>query len=290
MSKTINYAQIFQQGLDKALEQALVTGWAEVNANQVKYDGGDTVKIPKIELDGLVDYSRASGYTGGEIGLSWETHQFSYDRGRKFLLDAMDVDETNFALTAPVVMGEFVRTEVAPEVDLVRIAKIAGVDGVKSVETQDGKVLPQIKDAIAYIRDKGYAGELVGHISFDLLARLETELAGQLRTVTWKVGGIDTQVPSVDGAVLIPTASNRLFDAVKKTSGVIEPGDSANALELVLMGKEVPLAIAKHAPARTFTPEQNKDADAYVINYRLRHDCFIPDNKVDAIYVLTKKS
>lgn len=292
MSLTIAYAEIFQQGLDKVLIQDLTTGWMERNASQVKYNGGDTLRVPKMELDGLADYARASGYVGGEIGLSWETKTFRYDRGRKFLLDAMDVDETNFALTAPTVMGEFVRTKVAPEVDLVRIASIAGFSGVKKEEADlDGEesALAQIKAGISYIREKGYGGQIIGHISYEMLNELELETAGKLQSVTWSTNGIDTRVPSVDGAVLIPTASSKLYDAVKKDNGAIVAGDSANALDLVLMGEDIPLAIAKHAPARIFTPDQNKDADAYVINYRLRHDCFILDNKKDAIYVLKKK-
>ncbi len=46
------------------------------------------------------------------------------DRGRKFLLDAMDVNETNFVASAGTVMGEFQRLHVAPEVDAYRISKV----------------------------------------------------------------------------------------------------------------------------------------------------------------------
>lgn len=47
------------------------------------------------------------------------------DRGRTFQLDAVDVDETNFALVAGNVMGEFQRTKVIPEIDAYRYSKIA---------------------------------------------------------------------------------------------------------------------------------------------------------------------
>ena len=46
------------------------------------------------------------------------------DRGRKFLLDKMDVDETDFVASATTVMGEFQRTQVIPEVDAYRYSRI----------------------------------------------------------------------------------------------------------------------------------------------------------------------
>lgn len=291
---TINYAQIFQSGLDKKLEQELVTGWMTVNASRVKYNGGDTVRIAKISMDALGDYDRATGYPAGAVGLDWETFTFTHDRGRKFNIDAMDVDETNFVLTAPVVMGEFVRTQVSPEVDLVRIAKIAGMNGVKTVEMDDAAgttVLGQLKEGYAYLRDKGVKGRLITHIGYEALTRLETESAKQLTAMTFKVNGIETQVPAIDGNPLIPTVSGRMYDRIDKNNStkVISPHASANALDALIVGEDIPLAIAKHAPARTFTPEQNKDADAYVINYRLYHDLWVEDNKVDGIYVIKKK-
>ena len=48
------------------------------------------IKINKLSMDGLGDYSRADGYPKGSIISSWETHEFSNDRGRKFNLDKMD--------------------------------------------------------------------------------------------------------------------------------------------------------------------------------------------------------
>ena len=50
--------------------------------------------IPKMSLDGLANYSRNSGYVKGDVTLTYETVKFNYDRGRKFVVDAMDDEET----------------------------------------------------------------------------------------------------------------------------------------------------------------------------------------------------
>ena len=57
MANTIAYATLFQQALDKAAVAKLTSGWMDANAGQVIYNGGKEVKIPKMNMDGLGDYS-----------------------------------------------------------------------------------------------------------------------------------------------------------------------------------------------------------------------------------------
>lgn len=45
----------------------------DANAGQVKYTGGDEVKIPKISLVGLGNYDRDKGFKQGSVTLSYET-------------------------------------------------------------------------------------------------------------------------------------------------------------------------------------------------------------------------
>ena len=84
-------------------DSAAVTGWMGRNARLIKYNGGREVKIPKMTLQGLADYSKTNGYTEGDVTLEFETRSMSKDRGRGFTLDAMDVAENNFIATAGAV-------------------------------------------------------------------------------------------------------------------------------------------------------------------------------------------
>lgn len=94
---------------------------AGVNANEIVY--------PQIEVSGLGDYSRSSGYTDGSVKLDWVTTQFNYDRGTKISVDVMD-DEETFHLSFGRAGAELIRTKVAPEADAFCFAHIAGLDGV----------------------------------------------------------------------------------------------------------------------------------------------------------------
>ena len=122
---TLAAATLFMQQLDKIAVQDAVTGWMDANSGQVIYNGGDEVKIPKMSVQGLGDYDRDKGYVQGGVTLSYETRKMTQDRGRKFQLDPMDINESNFIPTAAAVMAEFQRVHVIPEIDAYRISKIA---------------------------------------------------------------------------------------------------------------------------------------------------------------------
>jgi len=290
MANNIAYASVFQSALDKVIEQTATTSWMTANASRVQYNGGKEVKIGKLTLSDLSDYSRATGFEKGDIDLVWQTHSFAYDRGRKFTLDPMDIDESNFVLTASEVMGEFARTKVVPEVDLVRIAKLSKAATPVPVTATEANALELFLDGIVAIRDAGYSGQLVAHVRYDFMKLLQLRFANQLSSVTFAVNGVDTTFPAIDGVALIPTVSGRMWTDVEKdvVTKAITPAVAAKQIEFLIAGSTVPLAIAKHEKIRTFSPEQYQDKNAWSMDYRLYHDLFVEDNQVDAVYVATK--
>ena len=57
------------------------------------------------------------------------------DRGTSFLLDAMDVDESNFMVSAANVTSEFQKDQVVPEIDAYRYSKLAAYAESENVVT-----------------------------------------------------------------------------------------------------------------------------------------------------------
>lgn len=97
---TLATATLFQNTLDKVAIREAVTGWMDANAGQVIYNGGAEVKISKMSVQGLGDYDRDNGYQQGGVTLEYETRKMTQDRGRKFQLDPIDINENNFVTTA----------------------------------------------------------------------------------------------------------------------------------------------------------------------------------------------
>ena len=222
---TIEAAKIFQQQLDELAVQSLFTGFMEQNTNGIKYTGGDEIKIPDIDMDGQANYNRNTGYVKGAVNVAYQTLKMTQDRGRKFYLDAMEVDESNFIAEASRVMGKYQKTKVIPEIDAYRISKLAtyamGVDGDLQARynyTLDGNIIKEIKKGIKTVRENG-ADEVFILATYDTVSAVEEVSLGKLQSVTFSQGGIDTRVPSIDGCPLIYVPSNRMYSSIQLLDG-----------------------------------------------------------------------
>lgn len=133
MPNTIALAKNYIDILDEVYKNASVTAdltsdtsmmRAGANANEILY--------PQIEVGGLGDYDRNSGYTSAAVKMQWKTATFNYDRGAKIEVDVMDNQESmNIAFTRAG--AELQRTRVAPEADAFTFATICGFEGIAMV-------------------------------------------------------------------------------------------------------------------------------------------------------------
>ena len=91
------------------------------------------ILIPKMSMQGLADYNKNTGYVAGDVTLDYETKKCAYDRGRMFNVDAMDnIESAGIAFGR--LSGEFLRTQVVPELDAYRLAAYAQIAGVTTVK------------------------------------------------------------------------------------------------------------------------------------------------------------
>lgn len=302
---TLATATLFQNMLDKKAVQGAVTGWMDANAGQVIYNGGAEVKIPKMSVQGMGDYDRDNGYQQGGVTLEYETQKMTQDRGRKFQLDPVDINENNFVTTAAAVMGEFQRTQVIPEIDAYRISKIATetitankagmVTYGYTPGTANTSALRKLKEGIKAVREF-YNGALVVHATSDFILELELELAGKITAVTFSKGGINTQVPSVDDVPIISTPSNRMYTSIilydgktaGQTQGGYAKGSTAKNINFFICPRTTPLALTKQDIMRIFDPTVNQKLNAWQMDYRRFHDIWILDNKLDSVYLSIK--
>lgn len=303
---TLATATLFQNTLDKVAIQEMTTGWMDANAGQVIYNGGAEVKIPKMSVDGLGDYDRDEGYTQGGVTLEYETRKMTQDRGRKFQLDPMDINENNFVTTAASVMGEFQRVHVVPEIDAYRISKIA-TDVIEAKTAgmvvygytpgaPGTSALRKAKEGIKAVRDMGYNGPLVIQATPDFIMELELELAGKITSVTFSKGGINTKVPSIDDVPFISTPANRMYTAITIYDGKSEgqkkggyaKGASALEINFMVLPRTTPIAITKQDIMRIFDPTINQKLNAWQMDYRRFHDIWVLDNKLNSVYVSIK--
>lgn len=297
---TMEYASIFMDALDAQLTEGATSGWMEANAGQVQYSGGSIVKIPKISLNGLGKYDRNAGFAEGAVTLNFESRELTQDRGRTFQLDAIDVDETNFAAVAGNVMGEFQRTKVIPEIDAYRystIARLAQQAGKASEFTpSENNVLKKLMEEIIELKDAvGDSGEVVVTMSAKIAGMLDMEKGGNnlIDSGEFHQGDAVFKVRSIDGSPIIRVPSARLktayefYDGISegKTEGGFIPTADAKNINWILAVRQVPIAVSKTDVTRIFDPLTNQNANAWKIDYRKYHDLWIPDNGMEGIRV-----
>lgn len=300
MPNVLEYSKIFQPSLDKQVVQESTTGWMEANANLVKYNGGNEVKLPNILMDGLADYDRTTGFVGGDVTLEWKTYALTQDRGRTFSIDAMDVDETNFVVTAGTVMGEFQRTMVVPEIDAYRYSKLAtlaiGASQTRSLAITADNIVDELLADLNGMEDVIGAKEVVITMNPILAGQLAKAGKDYISKAMLAKGALSVEVQSFNDNAIVKAPSKLLKTAFEFNDGTTvgqEAGGfkaAAGALDInwLISTKDAPIAISKTDKVRTFAPDTNQKADAWKIDYRKYHDLWVPASKLTSIYANTK--
>lgn len=229
----------------------------------------DELIIPKIDMDGLGDYDRNSGYTQGDVTFTNETVKCNFDRGRMFTVDNVDnMDTAGMAFGR--LSGEFIRTKVVPELDAFRFATYAATSGADitahSGSYADGEA---VRKAIAAKNDAMTDAEVPaeGRVLF-----INPVLNGMIRDMdTTKSKELLAKFAAV---VEVPQA--RFYTAIEQLDGKSEgqkkggfkKANSGFNLNFLIVEKSAVIQYQKHVAPKTVTPEQNQDADAYKFGYR----------------------
>ena len=300
---TIEMAKIFQTALDKQMLVGATSGWMETNASNVKYSGGDTVRMPEISTTGLAKYDRDNGFNQGAVTLKYANYTLTQDRGRTFHLDSMDVDESNFVAAAGNVMGEFQRLQVVPEVDAYRYSKIAALAKGATHETAaftptKDNILDALDADITKIQDIVGDGEplvIIMATPIRTILNGAKDIQHYLDVAQFTAGKIDTKVRTYNEIPILPVPSARMKTAYVfadgKTTGQEAGGfkadTAAKPINWIVMAQRAPIAISKTDKTRIFDPATNQKADAWKLDYRKFHDLWIPANKLAGVWVNT---
>lgn len=220
-----------------------------------------------IDMDGLADYDRNSGYVTGGIDFNFETVKCNFDRGRMFTVDAMDDIET-MGLVFGKLSSEFVRTKVIPELDAFRMAKYASLENISTVAAADLATGADVVKALRSATTKMNNDEVpeANRILF-----IETGLKGM-------IDDLDTNKSKEvlkKFSQIVEMPQNRFYTAIKQLKGTTgeETGgytraEGANNINFLVVEKSAAIQYAKRVKNKIITPEQNQDADAYKYGYR----------------------
>lgn len=288
-------------GLYWHLRAGLTSSWMDGNAVGVEYRGGKYIMMTTMETDGLGDYDRELGYPRGLVQGAKMQYELTMDRGREFLIDVADNDETGFLLSAANVMTSFQRDWVIPEIDSFRYAKLYqdivtnNPGAVSSINVPAASITDTLADDIADIEDKVGAMPFVIIMSGKTRKFFGREFIRQLDYTTLGTGQFRTQVNSLDGHPLVVVPSARLKTEYEFFNGIstgqeiggFAPTAGAQDILWMIIPAGGPMPVAKIDTMRVFDPMTFQDAHAWKVDYRIFHDIWVFPNAYNFSFIRT---
>lgn len=275
--------------LDEVYKNAAKSAVLESDATLARQGANaNEIIIPKLDMDGLGDYDRNSGYVNGNVTMTNETVTFNYDRGRKFSVDNMDNEET-VGLAFGKLAAEFIRTKVVPEQDAFRFATYANLAGTKvsGALSAGTDVLAALQTATSAMDDAEVPTENRHlFITPALLIAAQNVDTNKSRDILGSFASIN-KVPQ-----------SRFYTAIDLKDGKTsteEAGGYAKATEgkdinFMIVEKSAILQFTKHNVNKAIPPEDNPDADAWIFNFREYGLADVYENKTAGIYLHHKAS
>lgn len=285
----------FTSRLDRIIEEETCTADLNMNGDLVgELSGNGKIEIAKIAMDGLADHTRGGGFVKGGVKLDWEVVQLEFERDREFSIDVLD-DEERMMMVSANLMNEFARTKVVPEVDAIRFARLATKAGNKAAATftAPDAALDAVLLGEEAMQD---AGKPLSECVLYLTSTIKTMLR---KAQPWRIGMGEAPNGNFDTfdemriKVVPPSRFCTAIDLLDgKTAGEeaggFKPATAGKAINFMLAHPEAAAAITKHEKLRYFSPDTNQSDEAHLWQYRLFHDLFVYDNKVQLLYLHNK--
>jgi hypothetical protein len=277
--------------LDEIYKLGSRTAILDTANERVRWEGAKKAYLFHTNLVGLSNYDRNAGFVPGDATDGWEDYTITQDRGRSFMIDVMDNDET-LGMAFGTLVGEFERTQVIPELDAYRFAKYASGAAVSQVVTETlsagAATIASIDTATAALDNAEVPYE--GRILFVNPNTYKLIKSGVTRMVMNGENNVNYNVEMFNDMRLITVPSGRFNTAVTinaPTTSAAAGGYTASgdAINYMIVHPSAILQVVKHAVPRIFSPEVNQEADAWKFDYRVYHDAFVEAQKTNGIYV-----
>lgn len=270
MPNNITLPKGTQAILDEVYRAAAVTSVLTSPPSQLKpTQNVHEFCYPQMEVGGLGDYDRASGYTANSgVNLVWKTVAADYDRGTKIMVDEMDNQES-FDLAFGQAANILMREHVAPEGDAFTFAKIAALTGITN-NTDTIANGEQFLEAILTATTEMDEDEVPEEQRYlfttsTLLKSVKALDTTKSREALDGFAGI-VKVPRGRFNTAIDMLSGRDGDEI---AGGWKPSELSKPINFLIVHKPALIKFDRHIAGPTVIgPDMNPDADASIVKYR----------------------
>lgn len=297
MANSVTLVSKFLSLIDTVYKLESKTAILDAVTQAPEFLAANEVKVMKLSTVGLGTYSRTTGYPAGDITAAWETMALATERGRAFSLDRMD-NEESLGLVLGSLIREWMRVHVAPELDAYRFSKYASFSGVSEVGSpatlSNSTVLAAIDVATGQLNADEVPTE--GRVLF-VSDTVQTFLDQALTRSYANESSINRLVTSYNNMPVIMVPQTRFYKGITLNAGA--SSSAGGYAKTVSTGRDINFMIVhptallqpiKLNQVKYFSPDVNQTSDGHLWQYRLYHDAFVYENKVDGVYSHIKAS
>lgn len=288
MPNTVNYATQFEKEIMQKYSRELLT--ADLTTQNVTFVGANKIKIPFVSVTGYKDHSRNGGFNRGTVQNQFMEKTLSFDRDIEFFVDAMDVDETNQALSAANITNTFITEQDVPETDCYRLSKLhTDFTALGGTVTQDDVTAATILDKFDTLMEEMDEDEVPEEGRILYLTPHIYKMLKQAEKITRSLdvtrqASIDRHVRNLDEVKMVRIPSSRMKTVYDFTEGV-KPGAAAKQMNMILVHPKSVIASQKHSYIKLWPEGTHTNGDGWLYQNRKYGDLFLIDNRVQGVKI-----
>jgi len=288
-----NYAELYEQGLQQRYAEGLAFHklYAAPANRTIKWTSAKTVQIPRITVKGFTDVDRdaVTGFAR-RADNDWEPKTLEHDREFSTLVDPMDIDETNMALSIANITRVFNDEQKIPEMDKYMASKLFAeytsfgaqpetgdltTDNILEVfdtlmEEMDDAEVPQ-NDRLLYVTPQ-----------INTLLKRAQGLQRQLN-VQGSPQAVNRSIYSLDDVEIVVVPSSRMKTAYDFTDGAV-PDPTAQQINMILIHPTALVSPQKYEFVSMDEPSA-KTGGKHLYYERKYWDVFLFENKVPGVKI-----
>ncbi len=284
----LNYVTQFHTRIIDMYGHELISDALYHSNEDIKIIGAKDIKIPRLTVSGYKDHTRGGTYNAGNYSNDFETKSLDHDRDIEFIIDPMDVDETNQIVSIANIQARFEKRQAIPELDCYTFSKLyteaARVGAtIKTEAITAANVLADFDDNCEVFEDAGVPLSRCILYCTAAYKKALKNAEGIQRTleVSGKSTGIDRRVHTLDDLKEIKVVPLERFKTAYDFTDGYATDATGKQINYILVDPEAQVSRVKYAYINTYTPgHDSRTADNYLYQNRRYNGTFALDQEL----------
>lgn len=295
----LNYVTQFHTRILDMYGHDLISDGLYHSNQDIKIVGAKEIKIPRLTVSGYKDHTRGSlGFSAGNYSNDFETKTLDHDRSIEFVIDPMDVDETNQIVSIANVQARFEKHQAIPELDCYTFSKLyseatrVGAN-IKTDAITAANILADFDDNCEAFEDAGVP--LSRCILYCTAAYKKALKNAEGIQRTLEVNGtsnrLDRRIHTMDDLKEIKVVPIERFKTAYDFTEGYKADATGKQINYILIDPEAQVSRVKYSYINTYTPgHDSRTADNYLYQNRRYNGTFALDQELKKACIINAEA